>query len=72
MAKKIQRDQIQEDMLEVNYEKIINKPSSFTPSTHNHDGSYLGIGAMSGLSKITVGTTPPSNPQVGDLWVDTN
>ncbi len=25
-----------------------------------------------GLSKITVGTTEPTNPSVGDLWIDTN
>jgi len=28
--------------------------------------------AFSGLSKITVGTTAPSSPAVGDLWFDTN
>jgi len=27
---------------------------------------------FSGLSKITVGTTAPSSPSTGDLWVDTN
>lgn len=27
---------------------------------------------FSGLSKITVGTSAPSSPAVGDLWVDTN
>jgi len=32
-----------------------------------------GIGAVfSGLSKITVGTTEPTSPSAGDLWVDTN
>lgn len=25
-----------------------------------------------GVSKITVGTSEPADPQVGDLWVDTN
>ena len=25
-----------------------------------------------GTQKITVGTTEPSTPQVGDIWVDTN
>lgn len=28
------------------------------------------IGA--GLTKITVGTTEPTSPNIGDLWVDTN
>jgi hypothetical protein len=28
--------------------------------------------SFSGLTKISVGTDTPSNPQVGDLWVDTN
>jgi hypothetical protein len=28
--------------------------------------------AFSGLAKITVSTTAPSSPAVGDLWVDTN
>ena len=25
-----------------------------------------------GINKITVGTTEPTNPSVGDLWIDTN
>lgn len=32
----------------------------------------LNTTAFSGLSKITVGTTAPSNPAIGDLWIDTN
>jgi len=32
----------------------------------------LATSAFSGLAKITVSTTEPSSPQVGDLWVDTN
>lgn len=27
---------------------------------------------FSGLAKITVGTSQPSNPSVGDLWIDAN
>jgi hypothetical protein len=27
---------------------------------------------VTGTTKITVGTTAPSNPAAGDLWVDTN
>jgi hypothetical protein len=27
---------------------------------------------FTGLAKITVGTSQPSNPSVGDLWIDTN
>ena len=46
-------------------------------STWNGKQDALGFtpladSAFSGLSKITVGTTQPSNPSVGDLWVDTN
>jgi hypothetical protein len=32
-----------------------------------HEGGEWGD-----LVKITVGTTPPESPAVGDLWVDTN
>lgn len=31
-----------------------------------------GVPQASGFSKISVGTTAPSSPSVGDLWVDTN
>jgi hypothetical protein len=34
--------------------------------------SNLSVPQSSGFSKITVGTTAPSSPAVGDLWVDTN
>ena len=27
---------------------------------------------VNGTTTITVGTTPPSSPSIGDLWVDTN
>jgi hypothetical protein len=29
-------------------------------------------GVFSGLAKITVGTTEPTTPTIGDLWIDTN
>lgn len=29
-------------------------------------------GKVSGSNAITVGTTAPSTPAVGDLWIDTN
>lgn len=32
----------------------------------------LGVGEASGWVKLTVGTTQPSSPSTGDLWVDTN
>ena len=42
-------------------------------STHSHDmSSKLNASAFVGLAKITVGATPPSNPGVGDLYIDTN
>ena len=32
-----------------------------------------GLRAALGITaKITVGTTPPENPAVGDIWIDTN
>lgn len=27
---------------------------------------------VTGTTKITVGTTPPSSPSIGDIWIDTN
>jgi hypothetical protein len=33
--------------------------------------SYLATSAFSGLAKISVGTSPPANPGVGDLWIET-
>ncbi len=36
------------------------------------DTTKLNATALSGLTKITVGTTEPTNPSVGDLWIDTN
>ncbi|HSX31298.1 MAG TPA: hypothetical protein VLE99_05250 [Candidatus Saccharimonadales bacterium] len=32
----------------------------------------LAVAQASGFSKMTVGTTAPTSPSVGDLWVDTN
>lgn len=32
----------------------------------------LAVAEASGFSKMTVGTTAPTSPSVGDLWVDTN
>ena len=32
----------------------------------------LPASSLSGVNTITVGTTQPSNPSVGDLWIDTN
>lgn len=46
-----------------------------TPTTHDstkHSVAYLAATAFSGLAKITVGTSPPVDPGIGDLWVDTN
>lgn len=34
--------------------------------------SNLSVAQASGFAKITVSTTAPSSPAVGDLWVDTN
>jgi hypothetical protein len=40
--------------------------SNLTSSAHG------GILQYSGLAKITVGSSAPSNPGTGDLWVDTS
>ncbi len=32
----------------------------------------LGVPSATGFANITVGTTAPSSPSVGDIWVDTN
>jgi len=42
---------------------IILSNGTFIPGT---------VGIFSGLAKITVGTTEPTTPAVGDLWIDTN
>lgn len=63
--------------------QILNKPATFTPSTHSHAISdttglqtaldnKLDDTQFSGLSKITVGTVAPGTPSVGDVWIDTN
>ncbi len=38
--------------------------------THSHP--YAPDTALSGVSKISVGTIQPSTPSVGDLWIDCN
>lgn len=40
-----------------------------TGGTHDHDNDYL---AVAGPKLLTVGTTAPSSPSTGDLWLDTN
>ena len=32
----------------------------------------LGAAKATGFANITVGTTPPSSPVIGDVWIDTN
>jgi hypothetical protein len=44
-----------------------NGTSAFTAAVAGTD--YL---AFSGTSKITVGTSAPTSPSVGDIWIDTN
>lgn len=50
--------------------QILNKPTIPTAVSDLTNDSGFIIG--SGIAKITVGTTEPSNPTTGDLWVDTN
>jgi hypothetical protein len=60
----------------VTYENLSANSDIGTGSTQvsqgDHTHSYLASSAFSGLAKITVGTTEPSTPSTGDLWVDTN
>jgi hypothetical protein len=42
-----------------------------TNNPHSTSKAQIGLSRVNNVS-ITVGTTAPSNPQVGDLWVDTN
>lgn len=42
------------------------------PATLASSSSANGFLTATGLAKITVGTTAPSSPAVGDLWIDTN
>lgn len=47
-----------------------NKPIS--TATQTALDAKLDDTQFNGFSRITVGTTAPSSPSVGDLWVDTN
>lgn len=51
---------------------IVVKPdgSVVIKETANSDTGKVGI--FTGLTKITVAATPPTNPDVGDLWIDTS
>jgi hypothetical protein len=46
--------------------------TTHTGLTTTAHGGLLPSTAFSGVAKITVGTTEPSTPSAGDLWVDTN
>lgn len=41
-------------------------------TTNNAKISYTDAALVAALPTITVGTTAPSSPSVGDIWVDTN
>lgn len=38
----------------------------------NSNGTFSIVQLYSGLTKISVETSSPTSPQVGDLWIDTN
>ena len=52
---------------------VVEAEVSFNVTTgHTHSGTdSKTLAALSGLAKITVGTSAPSSPSVGDLWIDT-
>ncbi len=41
-------------------------------SSTDYDMEWKNLLATSGRVNISIGTTPPLNPNVGDLWLDTN
>lgn len=50
---------------------------SYAPSVHGHtiadvSGLQTALDSKLAATRITVGTTAPVSPSVGDLWVDTN
>ena len=58
--------------VEADHGKLLGLSGDDHSQYHNDargDARYI---LKSGLSKITVGTTEPTSPSVGDLWVDTN
>lgn len=51
--------------------------SHISSTSNPHSVTATQVGALptssfSGTSKITVGTTAPTSPSVGDIWIDTN
>lgn len=55
--------------------RIINLPSTPTADNDATSKTYVDTQVatkVTGTTKITVGTTAPTSPAVGDLWVDTN
>lgn len=62
----------------VTWANISGKPTSFTPSSHKHAASdidlseqrKLDVGKVLGktITSTNSSTTPPSNPNTGDLW----
>jgi hypothetical protein len=49
--------------------------AAYSRGDHTHGtptaaGSYLATTAFGGLNKITVGSSQPTSPTTGDLWVD--
>jgi hypothetical protein len=71
----------------VDWGAITGKPSTFTPSTHNHDLLYAPIGAMTRslcdasyqpiasyftAGKVRTGTSFPSSPAPGDVFYNTS
>lgn len=59
---------------------ITGKPAAFPPSAHPHvatditdfDAAIAVSPVVAALPTITVSTTAPLSPAIGDLWVDTN
>lgn len=57
--------------LDSKVDKEIGKGLSTNDYTTTEKEKLTGLN-FSGLTKITVGASEPSNPSVGDLWINTN
>jgi hypothetical protein len=49
---------------------IVEKIIGAVPTENNYTDAEKE--KLSGVPKITIGTTPPATPAVNELWIDTN
>lgn len=51
----------------VSWTQVTSKPTTFAPSAHTHVNADI-----TDIPKITISTTAPSSPAIGDFWADIN